>query len=99
MVSKREVKSMLESCGVSEDHMAAFEEKYDAEFGAGIDLSARNIVNERKFEVRTPDVVIQVNPERSDLVETRVIDGFRYILIRAEEGVEVNGMNISIAHE
>ena len=46
----------------------------------------------------TPDVVVQVNPERSDLIETRVIDGFRYILIRAEEGVEVNGVNIAI-HE
>ena len=99
VVSKREVKSMLETAGVSEEHMAAFEEKYDAEFGAGIDLGAQNIVNEKKFEVRTPDVVIQVNPQRSDLVETRMIDGFRYILIRAEEGVEVTGMNISISQE
>ena len=99
VVSKREVKSMLEACGVPEERMTAFEEKYDAEFGAGIELSARNIVDERKFEVRTPDVVIQVNPERSDLVETRVIDGFKYILIRADEGVAVNGVNISITGE
>ena len=97
VVSKREVKNMLESCGVSEEHVVAFEQKYDEDFGAAIDLSAQNIVNERKFEVRTPDVVIQVNPERSDLVETRVIDGFRYILIRADEGVAVNGVNINIS--
>ena len=49
------------------------------------------------FELRTPDVVVKVNPERSDLIETRVIDGLRYILIRADEGVEVNGVNIAIA--
>ncbi|MBQ9951046.1 MAG: DUF4317 domain-containing protein [Clostridia bacterium] len=97
VVSKREVSNMLQSCGVSEEHVAAFEQKYDEDFGATIDLGAHNIVNEKKFEVRTPDVVIQVNPERSDLVETRVIDGFRYILIRADEGVAVNGVNINIA--
>jgi len=96
VVTKRDVKTMLESCGVPEERVAAFEEKYDEDFGTAIDLGAHNIIDEKKFEVRTPDVVIQVNPERSDLVETRIIDGFRYILIRAEEGVAVNGMNISI---
>ena len=99
VVSKHEVKAMLENCGVPEERVTAFEEKYDADFGATIELGAQNIVDERKFEVRTPDVVIQVNPERSDLVETRVIDGFKYILIRADEGVEVNGVNINIGKE
>ena len=99
VVSKREVKTMLENCGVPEERVTAFEEKYDADFGATIELGAQNIVDERKFELRTPDVVIQVNPERSDLVETRVIDGFKYILIRADEGVEVNGVNINIGKE
>ena len=45
----------------------------------------------------TPDVTVKVNPERGDLVETRVIDGVRYILIRAEEGVQVNGIDIHIS--
>ena len=88
---------MLHSCGVPEEKVAAFEEKYDAEFGQGMSLNAVNIAEPKKFELRTPDVVVQVNPERSDLIETRVIDGQRYILIRAEEGVEVNGVNIAIA--
>ena len=97
VVSKREVTGMLEACGVPDEKLAAFEEKYDAEFGQGMELRAVNIAEPKKFEVRTPDVVVQVNPERSDLIETRVIDGLKYILIRADEGVEVNGVNISIA--
>lgn len=97
VVSKREMAGMLEACGVPDEKLAAFEEKYDAEFGQGISLSAVNIAEPKKFEVRTPDVVVQVNPERSDLIETRVIDGQKYILIRAEEGVEVNGVSINIA--
>ena len=87
---------MLQSCGVPEEKVAAFGEKYDAEFGQGMSLNAVNIAEPKKFELRTPDVVVQVNPERSDLIETRVIDGQRYILIRAEEGVEVNGVNIAM---
>lgn len=97
VISKREVTGMLESCGVPEEKVVAFETRYDEEFGLGMPLKAQNIVEPKKFEVRTPDVVVQVNPLRSDLVETRIIDGFKYILIRADEGVEVNGVNISIA--
>ena len=96
-ISRREVVNLLESCGVPDEKLAAFEERYDAEFGEAVSLRAANVVEPKKFEVRTPDVVVQVNPERSDLVETRVIDGQKYILIRAEEGVEVNGVNINIA--
>lgn len=98
VITKGTVKSVLQSCGVSEPTMAAFEEKYDAGFGADVGLSPRNLVDTKKFEVRTPDVTISVNPERSDLIETRTIDGEKYILIRADEGVEVNGVNLSLIH-
>ena len=96
-ISKREVSNLLQNCGVSEERVQAFEEKFDEEFGVTADLSAQNIVNVKQFQIKTPDVVVKVNPDRSDLVETRVIDGLRYILIRADEGVEVNGVHISIA--
>ena len=49
-------------------------------------------MNTRKFEIKAPDVVIQVNPERADLVETRMIDGRQCLVIRVDDGVEVNGI-------
>ena len=94
VISKVTVKQVLHECGVSPDHVERFEEQYDRQFGPEADLPPRNIVDEKQLEVKTPDVTIKVSPERSDLVETRVIDGRRYILIRAEEGVEVNGVQI-----
>lgn len=96
-ITKNTVKSVLKGCGVSDSSVAAFDERYDTEFGAEAEISPRNIVEPKKFEVSTPDVTIQVNPERSDLIETRVIDGTKYILIRADTGVEVNGVNIRIS--
>jgi len=97
VISKETVKGVLKSCGVPETRVTAFEEKYDDAFGADTEISPRNIIDTKQFELRTPDVTIRVNPERSDLVDTRVIDGVKYILIRADEGVEVNGVNIHIS--
>ena len=52
-----------------------------------------------QLEVKTPDVTIKVDPERGDLIHTEVIRGVKYILIRADQGVEVNGVAISIEEE
>ena len=95
-VTKGTVKGVLASCGVSPEHVEAFGSRYDESFGADTDLSPRNLVDPRLLEVKTPDVTVRVSPERSDLVETRVLGGVKYILIRADEGVELNGVDIRI---
>mgnify|MGYP000356280222 CR=1 FL=1 len=95
-VTKEDVKSVLADCGVSEEHLAAFSVEYDREFGEDAQLSPRNIITPKKFEVKTPDVVIQVAPDRKDLLETRLLGGVPYLLIRADDGVEVNGVSIQM---
>lgn len=97
VVDKGTVRRVLEHSGVSEEHVEAFEERYDDAFGADADLSPRNLVDTKQLEITTPDVTIKVSPDRGDLVETWLIDGARYILIRAEEGVAVNGVPIQIS--
>jgi hypothetical protein len=96
VVDKYAIRDMLGFCGVPEESIEQFEEKFDKGFGQNAALSPRNIVETNKFEVRTPDVVIKCNPARTDLVETRVIDGVKYVLIRADGGVEVNGIDVKI---
>ena len=49
----------------------------------------------RKFEVKTPDVVIKINPDKTDLVETRVIDGKQCLVIQIDEHLEVNGISVN----
>ncbi len=96
MVSKEEVKEVLASCGVSEDHMSKFSVEYDEAFGFEADLHPKNIIDNKHFEIKTPDVIIKCDPTRSDLIETRIIGGIKYIMICADEDVEVNGVNITI---
>ena len=97
MISKEDVKSVLTQCGVPEANVAKFSVDYDEAFGFEADLHPKNVIDNRKFEIKTPDVIIKVAPDRSDLIETRVIGGVKYIMICADEAVEVNGVNIHIA--
>lgn len=96
VVSKETVRQVLRHSGVAEERVEQFGKQYDAVFGEDAQLSPGNLVDTKQMEVKTPDVTIRVNPDRGDLVETRLIDGTRYILIRAEEGVEVNGISLHL---
>ncbi len=95
VISKNGMKRLITGSGVSQERADAFAEKYDETFGAETALSPRNLID-TKTEVKTADVRIQISSERSDLVETRVIDGVRYVLIRVEDSVEVNGVPVQI---
>ncbi len=96
LISKSTVKSVLSECGVAEEKLAAFDKKFDQSFGKGTGIPPKNIINPKQFEVKTPDVVINVNPERPDLIKTEIINGTKYIMIRAEDDVTVNGVSIKI---
>ena len=99
MIAKADVKEALASCGVSEEHLAKFSVDYDETFGFEADLHPKNIIDSKRFEIKTPDVSIKVDPTRGDLIETRVIGGVKYIMICADENVEVNGVSIHIDEE
>ena len=71
-------------------------EKVKKQFGEDKPLKPQNIIESKKFEVVTPQVKISVAPEFSYLVETKVVEGRKYIMIPADEGVEVNGVSVKI---
>lgn len=96
LITKEDVKGVLSSCGVSDKKIAKFSIDYDETFGFEADLHPKNIIDEKRIEIKTPDVSIKVAADRADLIETRVINGVKYILINAEENVEVNGVSIHI---
>ena len=95
-VTKEDVREVLSSSGVAEEHIAKFSVDFDEVFGHDARVHPKNIIDHKKFQVKTPDVSIKVAPERSDLIETRVIGGVKYIMICADEDVEVNGVSINI---
>ena len=96
VVERDDVCTVLEQQGIAEEKRAAFRVEFDQSFGDSAQLSPRNLVSTRKTELKLPDVTIQVAPERGDLVQTRVLGGVPYLLIRAEEGVELNGVPVQM---
>ena len=94
VLSKAEVKQLFAESGVEAEKMTELEERYEESAGANTEFLASNVMNTRKFEIKAPDVVIQVNPERADLVETRIIDGRQCLVIPVDDRVEVNGISV-----
>ena len=87
---------ILQNCGVSQEKMAAFNVKYESAFGVDAAVPPQNLLPGNQLEYRTPDVVIKVAPDRQDLVETRTLGGVKYLLIKADDGVELNGIQVNL---
>lgn len=93
-LSQGDVKRLFEECGVPEEKMEAFEQRYAAAVGIG-SLTLQNIACGRRFRIETPDVRIEVAPDRLfDLVEARFIDGKECLVVTVNDRVEVDGMNV-----
>ncbi len=85
---------VFEQSGVEAEKMESFDRNFTENAGEKTSLLASNIAETRKFQIETPDIVIKVNPERADLVETRIIDGRRCLVIPVDDHIEVNGIDV-----
>lgn len=98
-VNATTVKEMLVGSGVAEERAVAFERACEEAFGAGAELSPTNIADVKRMKLESAGVDIRLAPEHEGRVETRIMEGIPYILIRAEAPVTVNGVEIAIAKE
>ena len=94
-VSCGEIISILADCGVNEEQLSAFQKSFTERFGKVL-LNPENIVDTRHFEVKAGDVTITVSPEQSFLIETREVNGRKYIMIPADGGAELNGFAVKV---
>ena len=95
-LDKLDMKKLLEDSGVKAEAIESFETAFDSIVcnEEKPKFSAATVASTRSFDIKMPDVVIKVKPERTDLVETRYIDGRQYIMIEVNDSVEVNGINV-----
>lgn len=94
VLTKPEVKRLLANSGITEERIDSFDANYDYIAGENAEFLVTNIAETRKFSIETPDVIIKVNPERTDLVETKLIDGKKCLVIEINDQVEVNGVPV-----
>ena len=91
-----EMGDVLTNSGVPAEKVKAFQQECRRQYGEDAALDPKNIIESGKFQITTSEVKIAVAPEYSHMIEARVIDGRRYILIPADDGVEINGIGENI---
>ena len=94
-VGRKEIASLLDSCDVNKKEQKAFDEGYLEQFGA-VGLDAGLIADQKHFEIETENVKVSVDPDRSDLVEVKRVDGRRMITIWVEGEITVNGIAVNV---
>lgn len=99
VLDKNEVKTILADSGVANEKLSEFDRHYDETAGENASLLMSNVMNTRSFEVKTPDVVIKVSPDRTDLIETRTIDGRECLVIALDGSILVNGIAVRTVSE
>ena len=95
MLDKNEMKNLLEKSGVKEEKLENFEEHFEMAAGEHGKLVASNVSSGKKFEEKTPDVVIKINSDKTDIVSTQVIDGRQCLVIQIDERLVVNGISVN----
>lgn len=94
-LSVNQMGQLLSNTGISQERVTAFEQQCERELEEETVLLPTNLIDTKKFELVTPQVKISVDPEYSYLVQTRTLEGRQYLLIPADEGVEVNGIPLA----
>ena len=95
-VTLEEMGEILENSGATPEEAEAFCAGCAEAMGENAVLRPGNLTNTGRMEIVTPEVKISVNPKFSYLVEGRVIDGKKYILVSADAGIELNGVPVEI---
>lgn len=98
-ITAGEVVEILREQGVPEEQAEAFRRECAERFGENAALQPENLIDSKRFEVKAGDATVTVDPSCSYLVETRVIDGVKYLLIPAGSDVEVNGLPVKVGGE
>ena len=99
IISPEELGDILENSGASPEEAELLCGRCREQFEGGEALRPANLIDGKRLEICTPEVKISLDPKFGYLVQTRVIDGRKYILVSADSGVEVNGIGVTIEEE
>lgn len=90
-----DVDDILKNNGISEEKVSVFHEACSRQFGDQPVLNPINLMETGKFEMSTPQIKITVDPDYTDRITTETVGGRTCLVIPIEEGVIVNGIDIS----
>ena len=96
VLTPNDIKQIFEESDVSNEKLQVLDEnlKIAQENEKPVVLTAANITNTTKFDIKTPEVTIKVRPDCADMVTTKIIEGRKCLVIEINDQVEINGINV-----
>lgn len=104
-LDKQSMRNVFEKSGVSEEKLSTFDKKFDDQFDmkktdyaptvkVEEKLFADNVAPVRNFEVRNKNMLLRVSSKHTDIIDTRVIDGKKCLVIELTDDLTVNGIPV-----
>ena len=95
VLTKNRVKQLFQDAGVADETLENFDAEYQAAAGDEPSLVLGNIAGSKNTQIKMSDVVVNVDPSKAYLIETREIDGKRCLVIPVDGEVEINGIHLA----
>ncbi|MBO4347604.1 MAG: DUF4317 domain-containing protein [Lachnospiraceae bacterium] len=91
-IDKKGAAKLLRDSGIREEHLPIVEEKFEEKLGENGFLHADRIKEKGRLEVKGDNVKISVKQEASSLIEIKIIDGRKCLVVPLDSDMEVNGI-------
>lgn len=98
-IQKDDMVDLMVKSGLKEEHIPIVEEKFEKAMGEDVKLHLDNVREKKSLEVKSDEMQIKVKSEAADIVEIRVIDGRKCLVIPMNSDIEVNGIMKRIVQE
>ncbi|MBR3039224.1 MAG: DUF4317 domain-containing protein [Lachnospiraceae bacterium] len=98
-IDKKGMTELMKDAGLKEEHVKVFEEHFDKEAGEDASFKVDSLREKKNMTVKSDDLKIMVKPESADLVEVKVIDGRKCLVIPLNSDMEINGIMRRITEE
>ncbi len=99
ILGKNEIKNILSDVGAEKEKLELVDEAFEKDEDHYDTVMLTNLASTRKFEVKTEDIRITISADRTDMIETRIIDGRECVVIPLTGDIEVNGIKICTKSE
>ena len=93
-LSKNQLRNILSDSGVAEEKLMRYNSSYDMNVGEA-ELRAANILDPDRLNVKMQDISVSVKGDACHKISTRLVDGKRYLMIEIDDGLQVNGVDVS----
>lgn len=93
--TRADMERILTDCGASEKEAQTFSEKLAEGFGDDVEISANVLDISKHTDIKADGVLIRIDADMIDKIETKNINGQNYITIKVDSFAEVNGVPLA----